>query len=94
MKRKQKLHVLPTPEFLCVVANREARRIGTYGWRPTQADLAQLRASAGDAIAYRTTMRAWRKAGFRVRAIRKLAGRMPANRNATIRHLAAAQMEN
>jgi hypothetical protein len=77
MKRKRKFHVPPTPEFLCVVANREARRIGQYGWRPTQADLAQLRASTGDAIAYRTTMRAWRAAGFRVRAIQKLAGRSP-----------------
>jgi len=77
MKRKPKFHVLSTPEFLCVVANREARRIGQYGWRPTQADLAQLRASTGAPIAYRTTMRAWRTAGFRVRAIQKLAGRSP-----------------
>ena len=77
MKRKQKFRAPPTPELLCVVANREARRIGTYGWRPTQADLAQLRASTGDAVAYRTTMRAWRAAGFRVRAIQKLAGRSP-----------------
>jgi hypothetical protein len=79
MKRQRKFRVPPTPEFLCVVANREARRIGSYGWRPTQADLAQLRASTGDAIAYRTTMRAWRAAGFRVRAIKKLAGRGPAH---------------
>jgi len=77
MKRKQKFRAPPTPEFLCVVANREARRIGSYGWRPTQEDLAQLRASTGDAIAYRTTVRAWRAAGFRVRAIQKLAGRSP-----------------
>src|SRR5262249_14275335 len=74
MKRKRKMRVTRTLELLCVVANREARRIGSYGWRPTQHDLAQLRASTGDASAYRATMRAWRAAGFRVRAIRKLAG--------------------
>jgi surfactin synthase thioesterase subunit len=79
MKRTQKLHVPPTPEFLRGIANREARRIGQYGWRPTQEDLAQLRSSTGDTIAYRVTMRAWRKAGFRVRALRKLAGRSPAH---------------
>jgi hypothetical protein len=79
MKRQRKFRVPPTPEFLCVVAKREAPRIGSYGWRPTQADLAQLRASTGDAVAYRTTMRAWRAAGFRVRAIKKLAGRGPAH---------------
>jgi hypothetical protein len=77
MKRQRKFRVLSTPELLCVIAKREARRIGSYGWRPTQADLAQLRASTGDAIAYRTTLRAWRAAGFRVRAIKKLAGRNP-----------------
>jgi len=77
MRRKQKFCIPPTPEFLCVVANREARRVGRFGWRPTQEDLAQLRASTGDAIAYRTMMRAWRTAGFRVRAIQKLAGRSP-----------------
>jgi len=75
MKRQRKFRVLPTPEFLITVAKRAAPRIGSYGWRPTQADIAQLRDSTGDAIAYRATMRAWRKAGFKVRAIKKLAGR-------------------
>jgi hypothetical protein len=56
MKRQRKFRVLSTPELLCVIAKREARRIGSYGWRPTQADLAQLRASTGDAIAYRTKL--------------------------------------
>jgi len=91
--RKRKFHVPLAPEFLRVVAKREAPRIGSYGWRPTHPDLTQLRASTRDAIAYRATMRAWRAAGFRVRTIRKLAGRAPADRNATIRHFAAAQME-
>ena len=74
---KRKLRVPLTPEFLRDVANREARRIGQYGWRPTQEDLAQLRASTRDAIAYRIAARSWRAAGFRVRAIQKLAGRGP-----------------
>jgi hypothetical protein len=75
MKRQQKFRALSTPEVLYVVAKRATPRIGSYGWRPTQADLAQLRDSTGNPIAYRTTMRAWRAAGFRVRAIKKLAGR-------------------
>jgi hypothetical protein len=77
MKRKQKFHISPAPELLRAIASRVAPSIGSYGWRPTQADLAQLRASTGDVVAYRTTMRAWRAAGFRVRAIQKLAGRSP-----------------
>jgi len=77
MSRKQKFRVPLTPEFLRDVASREARRIGQYGWRPTQMDLAQLRASTGDATAYKIAMRGWRAAGFRVRAIQKLAGRSP-----------------
>jgi len=79
MKRKQKWPIPPTPEFLRDVASREAGRIGSYGWRPTKDDLAQLRASTRDAFAYQTMMRAWRAAGFRVRAIQKLAGRSPAH---------------
>ena len=79
MSRKRKFRVPPTPEFLRDVASREARRIGQYGWRPTQMDLAQLRASTGDATAYKIAMRGWRAAGFRVRAIQKLAGRSSAH---------------
>ena len=79
MSRKRKFRVPPTPEFLRDVASREARRIGQYGWRPTQMDLAQLRASTGDATAYKIAIRGWRAAGFRVRAIKKLAGRGPAH---------------
>ena len=75
MKRQRKFRVLPTPEFLITVAKRAAPRIGSYGWRPTREDIAQLRDSTGNAAAYRATMRAWRKAGFKVRAIKKLAGR-------------------
>jgi hypothetical protein len=74
---KRKSHVPPTPEFLRSTASREAPYIGQYGWRPTQADVERLRASTRDATAYRTLARAWRTAGFRVRAIQKLAGRSP-----------------
>jgi hypothetical protein len=72
---KSRLCIRSTPELLRVTAAREAPRIGQYGWRPLQHDLAQLRQSTGDPIAYKVTMRAWRVAGFRMRAIRKLAGR-------------------
>jgi len=75
MKRQRKFRVLPTPEFLITVAKRAAPRIGEYGWRPKPHDLAQLRASTDDARAYRVLFRGWRKAGFRVHAIKKLAGR-------------------
>jgi hypothetical protein len=75
MKRQRKFRVLSTPEFLHAVAKRAAPRIGSYGWRPTQTDIAQLRDSTGDAAAYKATVRAWRRAGFKVRAIKKLAGR-------------------
>jgi len=53
MKRKRKFHLPPTPEFLRVVANREARRSAATG--------------------------------FKVRTLRKFAGRAPADRNATAR---------
>jgi len=72
---KRKLHIRPTPEFLRSLARREARYIGTYGWRPSRKDISQLKASTRDPIAYRTTARAWRAAGFKVQAIRKFAGR-------------------
>ena len=92
--RRSKLRIQVTPELLQAGAAREAPRIAAYGWRPSQHDLAQLRTSTRDATAYRTLFRSWRKAGFRTSAIMKFAGRAPANRNATIRHFAAAQTEN
>jgi hypothetical protein len=64
-------------EFLRSSARREACRIVRHGWRPSKQDLAQLKTSKGDAIAYRTLLRAWRAAGFPVKTIRKLAGRGP-----------------
>ena len=66
-----------TPELLQTQAVRAAPRIGAFGWRPNSNDLAELRASTQDAVAYRICARAWRRAGFRIGAIRKLAGRAP-----------------
>jgi len=56
-------------------ARRDAAGVGAYGWRPTAHELANLRASTGDPIAYRTLLRAWSNAGFKTRAIQRLAGR-------------------
>lgn len=73
--KKRKMHIRVTPEYLRSLAQREARCITRYGWRPSRKDLSQLKASTRDAIAYRTLMRAWRAAGFKAGAIRRLAGR-------------------
>jgi DNA-binding transcriptional MerR regulator len=80
MRRKQ-LKVRVTPEFLRSRALRDARNIGQHGWRPSTQDLANLRVSTRDAIAYRTMARAWRSAGFKLAAIRKLAKLKPRGRN-------------
>src|SRR5262249_36705258 len=76
MRRKQ-LKLPATPEFLRSRAQRDASGIGRFGWRPSNQDLANLRASTRDTIAYRTMMRAWHSAGFKVAAIRRLARRKP-----------------
>jgi hypothetical protein len=73
-KRKPPLRV--TPEYLRSLAQREAGHITRCGWRPSRKDLSELRASTRDAIAYRTLTRAWRTAGFRAGAVRRLAGRI------------------
>jgi len=75
----RKLRIRPTPELLRVSAARATRRLGEYGWRPTPHDLVQLRQSTNDARAYRILFRGWRKAGFKVRAVKKLAGRKSVN---------------
>jgi hypothetical protein len=75
MKKKTKVHFPMTPEYLRSLAAREAQYVGRFGWRPSKQDLAQLRASVRDAVAYRIMTRAWRSAGFRAAAIRRLAGR-------------------
>jgi hypothetical protein len=95
MRKKYKMQIPPhlLREQLRAHAQRRAPRIATWGWRPGQSDLRDLRESVKDARAYRVFIRAWRSRGFRLSTIRKFAGRAPANRNATIRHFAAAQME-
>ena len=72
-----KLHFPKTPEYLRSSARRAADQIVKYGWRPNQRDLAELRASTRDSRAYRTMLRAWKRAGFKVVAIKRLAGRAP-----------------
>jgi hypothetical protein len=72
---RRKLHVWETPELLRGGARREAQRVVQYGWRPTKKDLAQLKTSTRDPVAYLTMMRAWRFSGFKVRTIQRLAGR-------------------
>ena len=75
--RRNLLNVRTTPEFLRVIAARNAGEIARYGWRPSAEDLTLLRNSTKDAIAYRTCARAWKRAGFTAIAIKRLAGRAP-----------------
>jgi hypothetical protein len=74
---KAKLRIPEIPEFLRNKALREAPRISSFGWRPSAEDLALLRNSARDPVAYKTTLGAWRRAGFKVLAIKRLANRAP-----------------
>jgi len=76
--QRRKLQVQITPEFMRSRARRDAAGVGAYGWRPTPHDLANLRASTRDPIAYREMLRAWvRSAGFSIAAVRRLARRKP-----------------
>jgi hypothetical protein len=79
MKTKMRKARLPqTAEFLRSLAAREANYIGKFGWRPSKKDVALLKRCACDAQAYRSLARAWRSAGFKVIAIRRLARRAAA----------------
>jgi hypothetical protein len=73
--RKPKLRIPETPQLARARARRDACDVGKYGWRPSRHDLANLRASKRDPIAYLVMIRAWRSAGFKIEAIRRLAGR-------------------
>ena len=84
---KKELHTRETPEFLRSRARRDAQCIGQYRWRPTKHDLANLKASTKDPFAYLTMLRAWRLAGFKVNAIRRLANRNPRSRRHRLRGL-------
>jgi hypothetical protein len=64
-------------DLLVADARRAAAKIGRYGWRPKDFDFQRLRLSTKHAPAYRILARAWRRAGFKIAAVRKFAGRAP-----------------
>ena len=64
-------------DLLIAEARRAAAEIGLYGWRPDGFAVQRLRLSTTHAPAYRILARAWRRAGFKAAAVRKLAGRAP-----------------
>jgi len=64
-------------EILIAEARRAAAEIGRYGWRPKDFEVHRLRQSTKHAPAYRILARAWRRAGFKLAAVRKFAGRAP-----------------
>src|SRR5262245_42828263 len=70
--RMRKMKVRETPELLYSAAVRAANGIRRYGWRPSRADLAQLKHSTRDARAHRTLVKAWRSAGFRLAGVMRL----------------------
>jgi hypothetical protein len=64
-------------ELLIAEARRAATEIARYGWRPNAREVQRLRLSTKHAPAYAILCRAWRAGGFRLAAVRKLAGRAP-----------------
>jgi hypothetical protein len=62
-------------EILIAQARRAAAEIVRWGWRPQDIEIKRLRESTKHAAAYRILARAWRRAGFKLTAVRKLAGR-------------------
>ena len=62
-------------DLLIADARRAATNIIRLGWRPNSFEVQRLRFSTQYAPAYAILCRAWRKAGFRLAAVRKLAGR-------------------
>lgn len=62
-------------EILCADARRAAAEIIRFGWRPKAHSVQRLRDSTKHAPAYLILSRAWRQAGFKAAAVRKLAGR-------------------
>jgi len=64
-------------ELLIANARRVAAEIVRYDWRPDASEVRRLRFSTRHAPAYRILARAWRRAGFKLSAVRKLAGRAP-----------------
>ena len=76
MRQRKQLQVRVTPEFLRSLARREAQYIGRFGWRPSRKDIKQLKDSRRDARAYLELARAWKRAGFPLTAIKRIAGRI------------------
>jgi len=76
MQRHNPVHQI-TAEFMQSRARRDAAGVGAFGWRPTAHELANLRASTADPIAYKIMLGAWRSTGFSIAAIRRLAQRKP-----------------
>jgi len=64
-------------DLLIADARRAAAEIVRCGWRPNGLAVQRLRLSTKHAPAYRILARAWKRAGFRLAAIRKFAGRAP-----------------
>ena len=64
-------------ELLIANARRAAAEIVRHGWRPSGSEVQRLRFSTKHAPAYAVLFRAWRRAGFKLTAVRKLAGRAP-----------------
>ena len=64
-------------DLLIAEARRAAAEIARYGWRPKDFEVQRLRGSTKHAPAYRILARAWKRAGFKLGAIRKFAGRAP-----------------
>jgi hypothetical protein len=62
-------------DLLICDARRAATNTIRFGWRPNSFEVERLRFSTRHAPAYAILCRAWRKAGFRLAAVRKLAGR-------------------
>ena len=79
MRQRKQLQVRVTPEYLRSLASREAQYIGKFGWRPSRKDIKQLKDSRRDARAYLTLARAWKRAGFPLAAIKRIAGRAGGN---------------
>jgi hypothetical protein len=64
-------------EVFIADARRAAAEIVRHGWRPDGREVQLLRHSTKHAPAYLILCRAWRRAGFPLTAVRKLAGRAP-----------------
>ena len=63
--------------LLIADARRAAAEIGRYGWRPNDFEVRRLHESTKHAPAYLIVARSWQRAGFKLAAVRKLAGRAP-----------------